>query len=306
MINFIIPGFYENYTINKQLLELMKMRPEIFYDNINISCIYGTFPFWILDGGRIFEQYRHATLEEIEKILYTFNDEYEIPLRLICTNPVVKQENFQNRFVNFILSKCENNLNEITINNTELEEYIRLSYPKYKFISSTTKCITKSELFLKEMQNDKYFMTCLDYNLNHNWKMLEAIPEEYRNKCEFLCNAICPPACPNRKHHYDLNGYFSLSFGKKYSTPGCGIADGTVAVRTRNYSNNISPQEIFDKYVPMGFTYFKIEGRSLPPLEVILNYSYYMVKPEYHDTFISMMLKDDNYFANIKMEKQVF
>ena len=304
MVNFIIPGFYENYNLNKQLLELLKIHPEMFYDNINISCIYGVFPFCFLVGGRIFNEYRHATLEEIETIVSTFNQNFKIPLRIICTNPVVQKENFKNRFVNLVLSYCENDLNEITINNQELEAYIRNTYPKYKIISSTTKCITNTDKFLEEINNDKYYMVCLDYNLNHNWKMLERIPKEQKDKCEFLCNAICAPACPNRKLHYDLNGYFSLSYGKRYSTPGCSISDGTVAVKTRNYSNNITPDELYNKYVPMGFSYFKIEGRTLPPLEVILNYSYYMVKPEYHDTFISLMLKDNQYFTNYKMTEQ--
>ena len=65
MINFIIPGFYENFGVNIKLLELMKLHPELFRENINIEAIYGVFPFNILDGGRNFSSYRHATIEEI-------------------------------------------------------------------------------------------------------------------------------------------------------------------------------------------------------------------------------------------------
>jgi len=41
---------------------------------------------------------------------------------------------------------CENELNEIVINSPILEDYLRDKYPKYKFISSTTKCLTDINL----------------------------------------------------------------------------------------------------------------------------------------------------------------
>lgn len=296
MIHFIIPGFYENYPINLKLLLLMKDFPEKFYDNIDIEAIYGVFPFNIFDGGRIFTNYRHATLEEIQKIKHVYNDKLNISLRQVCTNPIVKPENFTNRFANLCLQICENEKNEIISNNSELEEYIRINYPKYSFISSTTKCLNKPEDFLNELHNENYKMVCLDYNLNHNWKMLEQLTPEEKNKCEFLCNAICPPACPERKRHYMYNGLFHLGYGEDYKMSYCGVKDTTVAYQTRQYHNNITPQELYEKYVPMGFSHFKIEGRSLPWIEVVGNYIYYMVKPEYHDEILNSLLQTDNDF----------
>ena len=305
MVNFIIPGFYENYNINTQLLTLLQEQPQWFYPDVAVSCVYGTFPFWIWDGGRVFDTYKHATFEEIEKIIDIYNNKFKIPLRLICTNPVVKEENYYNRFANLCLSLCHNGFNEITINNQGLENYIRENYPNYKFISSTTKCITSNEQLIEELNNPNYFMVCLDYNLNHNKKLLESLDQDTKDKCEFLCNAICPPNCPNRKQHYNLNGYFSLNYGRKYSTPGCGITAPTFAKETREYRNNITREELYNYYVKNNFSYFKIEGRTLPTLEVILNYVYYMVKPEYSDQVISLLtdytfdFKDKMYYQHI-------
>lgn len=308
MVNFIIPGFYENYNLNVMTLDLLQKQKNWFYDGVNISCIYGTFPFWIWDGGRIFNTYSHADQDQINKIIHTFNDDYKVPLRLICTNPIVQEENYYNRFANLCLELCNNGMNEITVNNTGLEEYIRTNYDTFKYVSSTTKCISNSELFFEEIKNDKYFMICLDYNLNHNWKILDNLPEEYKKKCEFLCNAICPPACPNRKDHYNLNGYFSLSYGKVYSTPGCGISNSTISVSTRNFKNNITNEELYNVYVPKGFEYFKIEGRTLPLYEVAMNYAYYMIKPEYRDMYLYevMSFYFDNYTNENKMKLQQF
>ena len=66
MKNFIIPGLYENYRINILFLHFFKQHPEYFLDNVNISAIYGNFPFCTWDGGRAYiNNNAHATLEEI-------------------------------------------------------------------------------------------------------------------------------------------------------------------------------------------------------------------------------------------------
>lgn len=292
MINFIIPGFYEHYNINKKLLILKEYQPQWFYDNINIEAIYGTFPFWILDGGRIFIDYRHATLEEIQTILHTFKD---ISLRLVCTNPVLEEKNFNNHFVNMCLKLCENEKNGIIINNLQLESYIHLHYPKYHFISSTTKCLKEKDT-KNELNNTKYKLICLDYNLNNNWDFLNSLSQEEINKCELLCNAICPPNCPDRQHHYFLNGLYSLSYGNPYEQlPHCqAYKYNNVCKITRNFKTHISPQQIFNEYEPKGFEHFKIEGRTLSDLEVTLNYAYYMIKTEHKDDFIFHMLYENH------------
>ena len=49
-------------------------------------------------------------------------------------------------------------------------------------------------------------------------------------------------------------------------------------------SCHITPDEIWEKYVPMGFNQFKIEGRTSDLFNLIEHYIYYMIKPEYVDT----------------------
>ena len=114
-----------------------------------------------------------------------------------------------------VMKTVENEINEIVVNNLELENYIRKNYPKFSIISSTTKCLKDPNKSLDELKKD-YKYVCLDYNLNKNWEYLNTIPEELKNKTEFLVNAICPPNCPNRKEHYRLNGLSHLNFGKSY------------------------------------------------------------------------------------------
>ena len=55
------------------------------------------------------------------------------------------------------------------------------------------------------------------------------------------------------------------------------------AVDVRQHSTHITPEDIYNKYVPMGFRQFKIEGRTANIFNLMEYYLYYMVKPEYKD-----------------------
>lgn len=47
--------------------------------------------------------------------------------------------------------------------------------------------------------------------------------------------------------------------------------------------NHIPADEVWDKYVPMGFSNFKLEGRTGNVFSIVENYVQYMCKPEYKD-----------------------
>lgn len=290
--NFIIPGLYEHYALNFKLLDLMENHPEYFIDDISVSAVYGSFQFCIFDGGRIFQTYRHTSKEEIDLIVNTYNQKFNVPVRLVLTNTEIQEKDFTNRFGNVVLDICENDLNEVVINNETFEKYVREHYPKYQFISSTTKCLNTPQLFKNELDKQQYKMICLDYNLNKNKKLLESIPQERRGECEFLVNAICPPGCPNRKEHYKLNSLFSLKYGQYYTIQNCPIQHNTLFPSNCNSANNISPEEIYNYYVPNGFNLFKLEGRTLTSIENACNYVKYMVKPEYQFYVLQLLLED--------------
>lgn len=294
MIHFIIPGLYEQYNVNMRLLLLMQYYPKCFYDNITIGACYGNFQYCIFDGGRNFPGYHHTTQEEISEITSIFNNEFETPIRLIFTNNQLQPKHYNNRFGNIILQTCENPLNEITIADNNFMQWIHEHYPAYSFISSTTKCITNLEDVRKELNETQFKMICLDYNVNKKLDFLDSLPIETKDKVEILTNAICPPGCPNRKEHYKLNSLFSLDYGRGYQIPTCGISVSTVHPYCRSYSNNLTPNDIYNVYAPMGFHLMKIEGRTLTKIELALNYVYYMVKDEYKDIIFSLLVNDLN------------
>ena len=68
-----------------------------------------------------------------------------------------------------------------------------------------------------------------------------------RKKVEILINAICPPGCPNRKEHYRLNSIFSLTYGREYRLPECGIVRNTLDP-IGELENNLSKKDIYETY----------------------------------------------------------
>ena len=79
------------------------------------------------------------------------------------------------------------------------------------------------------------------------------------------------PNVPFNAEKYDTENFRDCPFAKR------GILD------IKNLRTHISPDDIWEKYVPMGFEQFKIEGRTASPVNVLETYVYYMAKPECRD-----------------------
>ena len=189
MIKFNLPGLYEHFDLNMQLLDDIAGMPEIFYPDIEIESFYGNFQFCIFDGGRIFCKYNHTCKEEIEFMVNEYNKR-DIAVRLIFTNNMVQPIHYTDRFANLVLDICHNGKNEIVITNPGLEEYIRNKYPNFNIISSTTKCLNTKEAFIDELKKD-YDLICLDYNLNNKFDFLNSLTQtekDITNQFEILQN----------------------------------------------------------------------------------------------------------------------
>ena len=280
---FMLPGFYEHLDIYKLILEKIKQKKYYLKENREIYCLYGNIPFCTWDGGRVFYSYQPASYEEMEFIKYLFNEVFQIKLRFVFTNNLIKEEDCYDRYNNTVLQIFDNGMNEIVINSPILEKYIRTFYPNYKIISSTTKCLDK-ESTKEELNNENYHLICLDYNLNHNMELLNNLSPEEKNKVEFLVNPVCGPGCSNRKEHYRLNSLYSLTYGKEYKLKNCIIKEGIFYPEP--WPTRIYPNEI-ENYVNNDFHYFKLEGRTMSHLTILMIFAQYLIKDEYQFTFIS-------------------
>ena len=298
MKNFNLPGIQSHFFLNTYLLELKANKPEYFYPDVNITSVYGAFQYCIWDGGRNFPAYTPMTEEEMLTVKEAY-DHYGVPIRFVFTNPLIEEVHLHNRFCNLQLELFHEEKNEIAINSPLLEDYIRTNYPKYKFISSTTKRITNPDLLIKELEKPQYYQVCLDYDLNKNMDLLNSIPKELRSKCEFLANAICQAHCPDRKGHYAKNGQAHMSYLKdRYAIPHCSIANkGTSHPDKRGKGNNLSIEDI-DKYQKMGYKYFKLEGRTFHSMMQLYENLYYLIKPEWYWEILSEVIGIEGVYYN--------
>ncbi|MBO4866458.1 MAG: hypothetical protein J5582_07770, partial [Ruminococcus sp.] len=235
----------------------------------------------------------------VKTVIGAFNDR-GIPLRFTFTNPMIEKKHLSDDFCNMVMNLANNGLNEAIVFSPILEEYIRKQYPKYKLTSSTCKRITDPEAMYAEVEKD-YHIVVIDYDLNNKFDILEKIPD--KDKCEILVNACCDPGCKRRSEHYRFIGLQQIDFAnhvKKhpantYSTDAlyqkypeakqfskCPSVNRTI-FDIQDLSTHVSPDDIWNKYVPMGFSQFKIEGRTYETLNLLEHYMYYMIKPECKD-----------------------
>lgn len=269
-----LPGFYIYFYLNQVIINLMKDYPEKFHEGYKIGSVYGTFPGAIWNGGRAV--LGSATRTNMKTIIDTYN-KLDTPVRFTWTNSVIEEKHVYDTYCNLIMDVANNGFNQVLCNSSILEKYLRDNYPDFKYLSSTTKRIIDADTFKEELKKD-YFMVVLDYDLNHDEALLDAIKEE-AERVEILVDEICYPNCVKRKSHYEEESKQQLLFdkGKPFECPN--IKTKPTFTECMKRPHFISREDI-GEYIDKGFVNFKLVGRGLSMDMVIDSYMYYLVKPE--------------------------
>lgn len=299
-VRFHLPDFSGRFKLNLLFADMLKQYPHYFREGVEIASFYGVFPPSMWNGGR--PQPGVCDPQYVKAVIKAFNDR-GIPLRFTFTNPALEKKHLNDTFCNMVLNLAHNGLNEAIVVSPILEDYIRTNFPKYKLTSSTCKRITDPEKLEEELSKD-YSIVVVDYDFNNNFDVLSKLPR--KEDCELLVNACCEPSCPRRAEHYHTIGLMQIAYNehlKKYPNmpfnankidtkhlESCPFGQRGV-FDIRNLRTHISPDDIWEKYVPMGFEQFKIEGRSSSNLNIAETYMYYMAKPEYRDEARFNLLK---------------
>lgn len=303
-VKFHIPDFMHHFRLNLTLAEYMKRSPEAFCENVKIGSVYGTFPDMTWNGGRFLQG--KCDRRVVTAVINELNSR-GIPLRFTFTNPCIKAEHLTDPYCNEVLKEADNGLNEAIVFSPLLEDYLREFYPDIPLTSSTCRQIKDIGKLHEEMEKD-YSLVVLDYNFNNDFEVLENLP--HKEKAELLINSCCHPGCQRRGEHYRSIGRSQIACAELHKkNPAapyspepfhCECMRKTL-YETVNSPLHISPDMIYGKYVPMGYENFKIEGRSVPDVNVLENYVYYMIKPEYRDEarldMLLMLTKDIRYFS---------
>lgn len=285
-VYFHLPGLRYNYPLNMFWISLLKQRPHFFREGVEIASIFGSFPLSLWNGGRlVYDDQCDAAF--VKNVVKSINDK-GIPVRYTFTNPLLTKEDLSDHFCNYCLEVGDNGMNQVLVFSPILEEYIRENYPSYKIDSTTCKEIKDIDGLNAELEKD-YTYVVLDYNMNNKWDLLENI--NHKEKIEVLVNALCVPDCKRRGGHYENISKNQRIALKNRELPKekwiplipwkCEYGDHNCIHTIQNYSTYVSPEMIWEKYVPMGINNFKIEGRTANIFSLIDTYCHYMIKPEY-------------------------
>lgn len=272
-----LPGLYSCKLLNQVIMNMMKDYPEAFRDGYRIGSVYGTFPGAIWNGGRTIMGLVDRT--EMKKVLDLYNTR-GVPVRFTWTNALLEEKHVYDTYCNLIMKLADNGLNQVLVNSPVLEEYIRREYPGYKLISSTTKRLTKADQLQAELEKD-YFLVVLDYDLNHNSKVLKSL-EPQAGRVEILVNEICVPGCKLRTQHYLHQSRKQLEYDM--SSPFvCPNRTSESVFQECMKRPAFLANEQLEEYIDRGFVNFKIVGRGLPLEYVKESYLYFLVKDEQRD-----------------------
>lgn len=283
-IFYHLPGLFEFYDLYKAFLPLWREHREYFYDWCDIGSIYGAPKDCIWGGGRV--GFGDAKPEKVAVLV----KEYGISPRLTFSNSLVREEHLDDARSNGLCKMFEGSADDgagkkragIIVHSDLLLDYIKAKYPKFYFVSSTTKVLTDFEQFVAELDRNEFKFVVPDFRLNKQFDKLNALTDAQKQKVEFLCNECCWFGCYDRRNCYENVSRKSL--GEDCADHECVSPTAQRGYRFSDAMKNpgfIGIDDIQNVYAPAGFRHFKIEGRSLGSAIILEFLLYYMTKPEY-------------------------
>ena len=274
-----LPGLFEFYGLYREFLPLFREHREYFYDWCDIGSIYGAPADCVWGGGRV------GFGENNPKEVLALMKEYGISARLTFSNSLLRNEHLSDKKCNDLCSMFEEKngiQNGVIIHSDLLLDYLKNKYPEFYFVSSTTKVLTDFEQLKNEINRDDFLYVVPDFRLNKELDKLNRLSEKQKDKVEFLCNECCWFGCTDRKKCYETVSHKNL--GEKIKEHRCAAPDAESGYKFSKAMTNpgfIGIDDIKNIYMPMVFSNFKIEGRSLGSALILEFLLYYMTKPEY-------------------------
>lgn len=276
-VNYYCPEFFRGKNIYKKLLDYYENYPEIFYDNVKIKAIFGSFRNMLWNGGAVYTGDKNFLTEVIET--RDFYAELNIPLQLTLTNSSLEQNDLYDEYCNNILKIMENGLNEVLVSTDLMYNYIKTNYPNYKINRSIVN--TPEDYDWEEALENKYDKIVLPRRHVKDFNTLNSINEKYRNRIEILCNDRCPLDCPFIYSHYKLFEELTIKQGPdKKSALKCKNEKINNSIFNRDFSSQIFYKDIIENYIPLNYTEFKLVGRG-NIYNMVMSLVLYFIKPEF-------------------------
>ena len=275
--HYHLPGLFEFYDLYKLFLPLFYEHRDYFYDWCGIGSIYGAPADCIWGGGRV------GSGEQDPREVLALTQTYGISARLTFSNSLLREEHLADPRCNALCRLfSETGGNGVILHSDLLLDYLKRTYPKLYFVSSTTKVLTDFDQCRQEAERADFQYVVPDFRLNKAFDRLQALPDRLKDKLEFLCNECCWPGCRDRKACYEAVSRKNL--GESGPEHRCAAPEAQGGYRFSKAMENpafIGIHDIQHTYLPMGFSNFKIEGRELGSAMILEFLLYYMTKPEH-------------------------
>ncbi len=278
MAHYHLPGLFEFYDLYRAFLPLYRAHREYFYDWCDIGSIYGAPADCIWGGGRV------GCGDANSRAVLSLMREFGISARLTFSNSLLRKEHLSDSKCNALcelFSESNSPQNGVIVHSELLLEYLKVNYPNLYFVSSTTKVLTDFSQLEREAARADFRYVVPDFRLNRAFDRLNALSSAQKEKLEFLCNECCWFGCKDRRACYEAVSRKNL--GEDTPEHICAAPDAADGYRFSKAMENpgfIGVQDIQKRYLPMGFSNFKIEGRSLGSALILEFLLYYMTKPE--------------------------
>ena len=275
--HYHLPGLFEFYELYRRFLPVFREHREYFYDWCDIGSIYGAPADCIWGGGRV------GFGDDEPGKVFALMREYGISARLTFSNSLLREEHLTDRKCSRLCAVLNESpgKNGVIVHSELLLSYLKKNYPRLYFVSSTTKVLTDFRDLLQEIRRDDFLYVVPDFRLNKAFDDLKKLSQPEKDKVEFLCNECCWFGCGDRKTCYENVSRKNL--GEDCADHICRAPDhdnGYLFSKAMTNPGFIGIDDIQSTYLPMGFSNFKLEGRSLGSAIVLEFLLYYMVKPK--------------------------
>ncbi len=276
---FHLPGLFEFYDLYQVFLPLFRRHRDYFYNWCEIGSIYGAPADCLWGGGRV------GGGERAPEEVLALTQEYGISARLTLSNSLLRKEHLTDTRCNQlcrVFSQAQSPQSGVIVHLDMLLRYLQERYPGFYYVSSTTKVLTQFSQLEDELRRDDFRFVVPDFRLNKAFGRLRSLQPHLKDKVEFLCNECCWFGCTDRKRCYEAVSRRNLSStAPEFCCKSPGADEGYRFSKAMENPGFISVDDIRNRYMPMGFSNFKIEGRGLGSALVLEFLLYYLTKPEY-------------------------
>ena len=289
MIKYSLAGYYSHYRSNIALLTIYRLHPDWFYDNIEITSVYGCLPAMPWSGCRIINP--KTWCNPVTADIYNLRDAYYelgVNLRHTYTNSQLTENIFQDYRSLQWTEACHKEGNSIILVDEKLKTFLHEKFPLYNFVWSTSLCCKDIDVINKLSQHD---MIVLDYNLNYS-----GIFDQLKNpqNIEIMLSESCPDNCPYRYSHYQIESRFILNEEKDRNLVLTCLHPKTRHATFYDYLEKnkatLTVEQINELNQKYGLENFKIAGRDYDEVTYIESLMYYLIKPEHKDYVRQLML----------------